>query len=54
MFPVRNIYINFNPNLLTKLTGNSKSTEYKDILPYSVSQMIKETVPIRIRIVISY
>ena len=49
---MRDIYINSNLNLLTKFL--SSCTEFKDILPKNVSQMIKKTIPIRTRIVISY
>ena len=51
---MRNIYINSNLNLLTKFTSNSRSTEFKDILPWNISQMITKIVPIITRIVISY
>ena len=51
---MRDIYINSNLNLFTKFTSSSKSTEFKDILPWNTSQMIKKTVPINTRIVISY
>ena len=47
------IYINSNLNPLTKFTS-SRSTEFKDILPWNISQMIMETIPISTRIVISY
>ena len=50
---MRDIYINLNLNPLTKFMSSSKSTEFKDILPWNISQMITKTVPIRIRIVIS-
>ena len=48
---MRDIDINSNLNKLTKFTSSSKSTGFKDIF---ISQMIKETVPISRRIVISY
>ena len=54
IFSVRDIYINSNLNPLTKFTSSSRSTESKDILPWNISQMIMETVPINTRIVISY
>ena len=50
---MRDIYINSNLNPLTKLTS-SRNTEFKDILPCKISQMIKKTVLISTRIVISY
>ena len=46
-------YINSNLNPLTKLTISSRSTEFKDILPQKISQMIMKIVPICMRIVIS-
>ena len=51
---MRDIYINSNLKPLTKFTSNSRSTEFKDILPWNISQMITKTVPISTRIVISY
>ena len=46
-------YINSNQNPLTKVTGGSRCTEFKDILPWNISQMIKKTLTINTRIVIS-
>ena len=54
IFSVRDIYINSNLNPLTKFTSSSRSTKFKDILPWNISQMITKTVPISTRIVISY
>ena len=51
---MRDIYINSNLNPLTKFTSSSRSTEFKDILPWNISQMITKTIPISMRIVISY
>ena len=51
---MRDIYINSNLNLLAKFTRSSRSTEFKDILPQSISQMIKKTIPISTKIVMSY
>ena len=48
------MYISFNLNPLTKFTSSSRSTEFKDILPWNISQMITKTIPISTRIVISY
>ena len=45
------IYINSNLNPLTKFTSNSRSTEFKDILPWSIPQIITKTAPISMRIV---
>ena len=50
---MRDIYINSNLNPLTKLTS-SRNTEFKDIVPCKISQMITKTVLINTRIVISY
>ena len=50
---VRGIYINSNLNLLTKFTSRSRSTEFKDVLPWNIFQITK-TIPIRMRIAISY
>ena len=41
-------------NSLTKFTSRSKSTRFKDILPWNISQVIPKTVPISTRIVKSY
>ena len=51
---MRDIYINSNLNPLTKLTSSSRRIEFKDILPWHISQMITKTMPISTRIVISY
>ena len=51
---MRDIYINSNLNPLTKFTSSSRSTEFKDILPWNISQMITKTIPISTRIVIIY
>ena len=51
---MRDIYINSNLNPLTKFTSSSRSTEFKDILLWNISQMIMKTIPISSRIVISY
>ena len=41
---MRDISINSNLNPLTELTSSSTSTEFKDILPRNISQMITKTV----------
>ena len=51
---MRDIYINSNLNPLTKFISSSRSTEFKDMLWWSISQMITKTVPMNTRIVISY
>ena len=45
---MRDIYINPNLNLLTKLTNNSRSTEFKDIFPW------QHTIPVSMRVVRNY
>ena len=50
---MRDRYINSNLNPLTKFTSSSRSTEFKDIIPWNIYQMIMKTVPISTRIVIS-
>ena len=51
---MRDLYINSTLNLLTKFTSTSRSTEFKDILPWNISQMIMKTFPISTKIVMSY
>ena len=51
---MRVIYINSNLSTLTKFTSSSRITDLKDILPWSISQMISKIIPISTRIVISY
>ena len=51
---MRDIYINFNQNPLTKFTSSSRSTEFKDIFAWNISQMMLKTILISTRIVISY
>ena len=54
IFSMRDIYINSNPNPLTKFPSSSRSTKFKDILPSNISQMITKTIPINTRIVTTY
>ena len=54
IFMMRDIYINSNLDPLTKFTSSRRSTEFRDILPWNISQMIMKTIPISTRIVISY
>ena len=54
IFIMRDVYINSNLNPPTKFTSSSRSTKFKDILPQNISQMIRKTIPISTRIVISY
>ena len=50
---IRDIYINSNLNPFTKFTSSSRSTAFKDILPWIISQMITKTST-SMRIVINY
>ena len=52
IFTMRNIYINFHLDPLTNFSSCSRSTKFKDILPWKYSQMITKTIPISMRIVI--
>ena len=51
---MRDIYIIFNLTPLTKIFSISRNTDFKDILPWNISQMIIKTVTISTRIVICY
>ena len=51
---MRDTYIIFNLKPLTKFTSSSRSTEFKDILLWNISQMITKIIPISKTIVISY
>ena len=51
---MRDICINSKLNALTKFTSSSRITEFKDMLPWNISEMIKKTIPISMKIVISY
>ena len=48
------VRINSNLNLLTKYTCCRRSTEFKDIFPWNISQIIMKTVSISMRIAIIY
>ena len=50
---IRDICINSNLRL-TKFTSSSRSTEFKHILPWNISQIITKAIPICPKIVISY
>ena len=52
LLTMRDIYINSNLNQLTKFT--SRGTEFKDVIPWNISQMIRKTIPISTRIILSY
>ena len=49
-----NIFINSNQNSFKKVTSSNRSTEFEDILPWNISQMITKIIPISTRMVISY
>ena len=49
----RDRYICFNLNPITKFTSSSRSTEFKNILQWNISQMITKTISTSTRIVIS-
>ena len=52
---LRDICINSNLNPLTRFSSSSsRSTKFKDILPWNIPQMIMKTISISTRIVISY
>ena len=51
---IRDIYIISNLNILTKFTSSSRGSEFKDILPWNISQIITKTISISMGIVISY
>ena len=50
---MRDIYINSNMHPLTKFPRSSRSTEFKDIFSWNISQMITKTAPTSTKIVIS-
>ena len=54
IFSMRDIYINSNLNSLTKFTSSNRSNKLKGILPWNISQMMTKTIPISMRMVISY
>ena len=41
---IRDIYINSNLKLLTKFASSCRSTKFKDILPWNISQMIIQSL----------
>ena len=54
IFTMRYIFINSNLHPLTNFTSSSRSTEFKDILPWYISQIITKIMPISTRVVIRY
>ena len=53
-FSMRDVDISSNLKQLTKFTSSSRSTEFKDILPWNISKMIAKNAPISMRIVTRY
>ena len=51
---MRDIYINSNLKPPMKFTSNSRNTEFKDILPWNISQMITKIIATSTRIVTGY
>ena len=49
---MRDIYSYSNLEPLTKFTRSSRNTEFKDILPWKISQMITNFIPSNTRMVI--
>ena len=43
---MRNIYINSNLNSVIKFTSSSRSTLFKYMLPWNISQIITKTIPV--------
>ena len=52
LFTARYIYISSNLNPLIKFISSSRSTEFKDIFPWNICQMIIKTVSNSMRIII--
>ena len=53
IFMIKNIYVNSNLELIAKFSSSNKSTGFKDIFSWNISQVITKAVPISTRIVIS-
>ena len=53
IFCMRDRFINSNLNPLTKLNSSSRSTEFKDIPPWKISEIVTKTIPMSTKIVIS-
>ena len=54
MLTMRDVYINSVLKPLTIFASSSRSIEFKDILPWNISQMIAKTIPISTRIVMRW
>ena len=53
IFTMRDIYISFNLDLFPKFSSSHRSTEFKDILPWNISQIMKKIISVSSRIVVS-
>ena len=53
-FMMKDIYIISFLKPFTKFTSSTRNTKFKDILLWSISQLITKTIPISTRIVINY
>ena len=51
---MRDRYINSSLNPLRKFSRSSRSTDFKDILPWKIPQMITKTIPISTRVLIKH
>ena len=51
---MKDLFNNSNLDPLTKFTSSSRSTEFKDILPWNISQLIKKNISISMRTVVSF
>ena len=54
IFMVSDVHVDFNMDPMMKCISSSKSTEFKDILPWSISQMITNIIPVIMGIVMRY
>ena len=54
IFTMKDIYIDSNLNPLTKFTSSCRSTNFKDIFSWNISQITMKIIPISTRIVKGY
>ena len=54
IFTMRDLLTNSNLDPLTKFSSSHRSTEFKDILPCNICQIIKKPIPIHTRTVTSW
>ena len=52
IYSMRNIYKNSNLERLTQFSSSCRSTEFKNIIPWTISKMIMKNIPVHTRIVI--